>query len=120
MGMILTEEGQILLEDPELWMDGLTFSCECHVSRKREHTTEDGTFFLHNKGAFTSTFTGDWFLTEGESRDKEGGCLKKTQVRHQDQRRMFESIVHCFPSNFWRNKITNNKESDKCDLCKAL
>ncbi len=28
--------------------------------------------------------------------------------------------MHCFPSNFWRNKITNNKESDKCDLCKDL
>ena len=28
--------------------------------------------------------------------------------------------MHCFPSNFWRNKITNSKESDKCDLCKAL
>ena len=26
----------------------------------------------------------------------------------------------CFSSNIWRNKITNNKESDKCDLCKAL
>jgi hypothetical protein len=50
-GNDLTEEGQIRLEDPELWMDGLTFSCECHVSRKREHTTEDETFFLHNKGA---------------------------------------------------------------------
>ena len=24
--------------------------------------------------------------------------LKKTQVRHQDQRRMLESIMHCFPS----------------------
>ena len=59
-------------------------------------------------------------MTKGESRDKLGECLKKTQVRHQDQRRMLESIMHCFPSNFWRNKITNNKESDKCDLCKAL
>jgi hypothetical protein len=42
--------------------------------------------------------------------------VSQTQVRHQDQRRMLESIMHCFPSNFWRNKITNNKESDKCDL----
>ncbi len=119
-GNDLTEEGQILLEDPELWLDRLTFSWECHASRKRERTTEDGTFLLHNKGAITSTFTGDWLLTEGESRDKLGEWLKKTQVRHQDQRRMLESIMHCFPSNFWRNKITNNKESDKCDLCKAL
>jgi hypothetical protein len=33
---------------------------------------------------------------------------------------MIESVIHCFPSNFWRNKITNNKKSDKCDLCKEL
>jgi hypothetical protein len=38
-GNDLTEEGQILLEDPELWMDRLTFSWECHASRKRERTT---------------------------------------------------------------------------------
>jgi hypothetical protein len=119
-GNDLTEEGQILLEDPALWMDRQTFSWECHVSRKRERTTEDDTFLLHNKGTITSTFTGDWFLTEGQNRDKLGECLKTTQVRHQDQRRMLESIMHCFPSNFWRNKITDSKQSDKCDPCKAL
>ena len=69
-GNDLTEEGQILLEDPELWLDRLTFLWECHASRKQELTTEDVTFFLHNKEVITSTFTGDWFLTEGESRDK--------------------------------------------------
>ncbi len=69
-GNDLTEEGQILLEDPELWLDRSTFLWECHASRKREHTTEDDTFLLHNKG-------------------------------HQDHRRMLESIMHCFPSNFW-------------------
>jgi hypothetical protein len=58
----------------------------------------------------TSTFTGDWLLTEGKSGDKLGEWLKKTQVRPQDQRRMLESIMLCFPSNFWRSKITNNKE----------
>ena len=42
-GNDLTAEGQILLEDPELWLDLLTFLWECHVSRKRERTTEDGT-----------------------------------------------------------------------------
>ena len=115
-----TEEGQMLLDDPELWLDRLTFSWECHASRKRDRTTEDGTFLQHKKGTITSTFTGDWLLTEGESRDKLGEWLKKTQVRYQDQRRMLQSIMHCFPSNFWRNKITNGKESDKCDLCKAL
>jgi hypothetical protein len=95
-----TEEGQMLLDDPELWLDLLTFSWECHTSRKRDRTTEDGTFLLHKKGAITSTFTGDWLLMEGESRDKLGEWLKKTQVRYQDQRRMLQSIIHCFPSNF--------------------
>ena len=71
-GNDLTEEGQILLDDPELWMDHLTFLWAHHASRKRERTTEDGTFFMHNKGTITSTFTGDWILTEGETRDKLG------------------------------------------------
>ncbi len=119
-GNDLTEEGQILLEDPELWLDHSTFLWEYHASRKREHTAKDGTFLLHNEGVITSTFTGDCLLTEGESRDKLGEWIKKTQVRHQDQRRMLESIMHCFPSNFWRKKITNSKELDKCDLCKEL
>ncbi len=61
-----TEEGQMLLDDPELWLDHLTFSWKCHTSRKRDRTTEDGTFLLHKKGVITSTFTGDWLLTEGE------------------------------------------------------
>jgi hypothetical protein len=64
-----TEEGQMLLDDPKLWLDHLTFSWVCHASRKRDRTTEDGTFLLHKKGAVTSTFTDDWLLTEGESRD---------------------------------------------------
>jgi hypothetical protein len=29
-------------------------------------------------------------------------------------------IMHCFPSNHWRCKITKDKELDGCDLCKAL
>jgi hypothetical protein len=45
-------------------------------SRKRDRTTEDGTFLLHKKGDITSTFTGDWLLTEGESRDRLGEWLK--------------------------------------------
>ncbi len=28
--------------------------------------------------------------------------------------------MHWFPSNFWRSKITNGKESEKCDLCKVF
>ena len=34
------------------------------------------------------TFTGDWCLREGESRDKVGEWLKTTTVRSTDQRRM--------------------------------
>ena len=67
-----SEEGQMLLDDPEIWLDRLTFLWECHASRKRDRTTEDGTFLPHKKGAITSTFTGDWILTEGESRDRLG------------------------------------------------
>ncbi len=79
-----TEEGQMLLDDPELWLGRQTFSWECHASRKRDRTKEDGTFLLHKKGVIPSTFTGDWLLTEDESRDKVGEWLKKTQVRYQD------------------------------------
>ena len=79
-GIDLTEEGQTILDDPELWMDRLTFLWKCHASRKRECTTEDGTFLLHTRGVITSTFTGDWLPTEGESRDKLGEWLKETQV----------------------------------------
>ena len=74
----------MLLDDPEVWMDHQTFHWECHPSRKRDRTTQDDTFLQHNKGAITSTFTGDCLLTEGESRDKLGEWLKKMQVRHQD------------------------------------
>ncbi len=47
-GNDLTEEGQILLENPELWLDRLTFLWECHASKKRERTTEDGTVQTHS------------------------------------------------------------------------
>jgi hypothetical protein len=45
---------------------------------------------IHKKGDITSTFTGDWLLTEGENRDNLGEWLKKTQVRYQDQRKMLK------------------------------
>ncbi len=82
------------MDEPELWLDRLTFLWECHKSRKRDRTTEDGTFLLHKKGDITSTFTGDWLLTEGENREKLGECLKKAQVRYQDQRRILKSIMY--------------------------
>jgi hypothetical protein len=49
-----------------------------------------------------------------------GEWLKKTTVRSQDQRRMLQATTYTFPSNYWRHKITKKKESDRCDLCKAL
>ena len=49
-----------------------------------------------------------------------GEWLKKTTVRSQDQRRMLQENTHSFPSNCWRHKITKAKESNNCDLCKAL
>ncbi len=61
-----TEEGQMLLDDPELWLDHPTFLWECHASRKRDRTTdrttEDGTLLLHKKGAITAT---ERYLTSG-------------------------------------------------------
>ena len=53
------------------------FPMDMSCIEKREHTTEDDTFLLHNKGSITSTFTDDWLLTEGENRDKLGEWLKK-------------------------------------------
>jgi hypothetical protein len=63
-----------------------------------------------------------WFINHIEDLacDKLGECLKKTTVRSQDQRRMLQTITHSFSSNYWRNKITKGKESDKCDLWKSL
>ncbi len=62
----------------------------------------------------------DWCLRKGDSRDKMGEWLKKATVRSQDQRRMFQANTHSFPSNYWWNKITRGKESNKCDLCRVL
>ncbi len=74
----------------------------------------------HQIGSISSTFTSDWYLRKGESRDKMGEWMKKATVRSQDQRRMIQANTHSFPSNYWRNKITKGKESDKCDLCRVL
>ncbi len=52
-------------------------------------------------GAISSTFTIDWYLRKGESRDKMGEWLKKATVRSQDQRRMLQANTHSFPSNYW-------------------
>ena len=46
--------------------------------------------------------------------------MKMTSVRSQDQRKMLQANSHTFPTNAWIHKITKKKESDRCDLCKAL
>ncbi len=43
----------------------------------------DGTFRPHQDGATSATFTSDWYLRKGESRDKMGEWLKKKTVRSQ-------------------------------------
>jgi hypothetical protein len=41
----------------------------------------DGSFVTHQVGTISSTFTSDWYLRKGESRDKMGEWLKKATVR---------------------------------------
>ncbi len=74
----------------------------------------------HQKGPITSTFTGDWFLREGQGRELLGEWMKMTSVRSQDQRRMLQTNSHTFPTNSWIHKITKDRESDRCDLCRSL
>jgi hypothetical protein len=104
----------------ELWWEKQNRLWACHNSRKKDRINKDGTFLPHRKGAISATFTSDWYLRKGESRDKMGEWLKKTAVRSQDQRRMLQANTHSFPSNCRRHKITKAKESNKCDLYKAL
>ena len=62
----------------------------------------------------------DWFLREGQGRELLGEWMKKTAVRSQDQRRMLQANSHTFPTNSWIHRITKDRESDRCDLCRAL
>jgi hypothetical protein len=87
----ISEEGQEILEDRDIWGNETTLHGTIHESRKRERVNEDGLFMLHvlhQKGPITSTFTVDWFLREGEGRELLGEWMKLTSVRSQDQRRM--------------------------------
>jgi hypothetical protein len=84
-----------------------------HESRKREgiNELEDGSFMPHQQGPITSTFTGDWFLREGEGRELLGEWMKLTSVRSQDQRRMLQANSHTFPTNAWIHKITRKNKA---------
>jgi hypothetical protein len=118
----ITEEGISLLDDTEVWGEKQNLLWACHASSlgSKDRVNNDGSFVTHQIGAISSTFTSDWYLRKGDSRDKMGECLEKKTVRSQDQRRMLQANTHSFPSNYWRNKITKGKESDKCDLCTDL
>jgi hypothetical protein len=102
----ITEEGISLLDDTELWWEKLNLLWACHASRSKDRANNDGSFRPHHGGAISSTFTSDWYLRKGESRDKMGEWLKKATVRSQDQRRMLQANTHSFPSHYWRHKIT--------------
>jgi len=116
----MSGEGRDLLEDKERWGNQTSFLSECHESRKRERINEDGSFKQHQKGPITSTYTTDWYHREGESRHKLGDWLKATSVSSNDQKRMLQAITHIFPSNVLIHGNTKRKESNKCDLCRAL
>jgi hypothetical protein len=116
----ITEERISLLDNMELWWGRQDLLWACHTLRKKDRINIDGSFWLHQSGAISATFTSDWYLRKGESRDKMGEWLKKTTVRSQDQRRMLQANIHSFPSHYLRHKITKGKESNRCDLCRTL
>jgi hypothetical protein len=116
----ISEEGQELLEDKEIWGNETALRGVIYDSRKRERSNEDGLFMSHQKGPITSTFTADWFLREGQGRELLGEWMKMTSIRSQDQRRMLQANSHTFPTNSWRHKITKDRESDRYDLCRVL
>ena len=64
-----------------MWLDKSSLYWKCHMSRKRERINDDGSFRPHQKEAITGTFTGDWYLREGESRDNLGEWLKMARIR---------------------------------------
>jgi ribonuclease HI len=97
----ITEEGISLLDDVELWWEKQNLLWACHASRSKDRMSDDGSFVTHQHGAISSTFTSDWYLRRGESRDKMGEWLKKATVRSQDQRRMLQANTHIFPLNYW-------------------
>ena len=107
--------------DKDIWGNRTALLGVTHESRKRERSSEDGSFLTQQKGPITSTYTADWFLREGEGRELLGEWMKMTSVRSQDQRRMLQTNSYTFPAtNTWIHKITKRKESDRCDLCKTL
>jgi len=65
----ISEEGQEILEDKDIWETQIVLLGVIHESRKRGRISEDGSFMSHQKGPITSTYTADWLLREGEGRE---------------------------------------------------
>jgi hypothetical protein len=82
----ISEEGQEIMKDRDIWTNETTLRGVIHESRTRERSHDDGVFMQHQKGPITSTFTADWFLREGAGRELLGEWMKLTSVRPQDQR----------------------------------
>ena len=49
----ISEGGQEILEDRDIWTKETTLRGVIHESRKRERSNEDGLFMLHQKGPIT-------------------------------------------------------------------
>ena len=58
----ITEEGFSLLDDAELWWEKQDLLWSCHVSRTKDRVNNDGSFWLQQNGAISSTYTSDWDL----------------------------------------------------------
>jgi len=72
----ISKEGHDLLEDVDRWRDKTTLLKECYDPRKRERINEDGSFMPHQRGPIMPTYTADWFLREGEGREKFGEWIR--------------------------------------------
>ena len=55
----ISEEGQEILEDKDIWGNQTALLGVIHESRKRGRISEDGSFIPHQKGSITSTYTED-------------------------------------------------------------
>ncbi len=55
----ISEEGQNLLDNTDRWCDLDSRLKECYESRKKERIHEDGSFWHHQKGSITATYTTD-------------------------------------------------------------
>jgi hypothetical protein len=55
----ISEEGQEILEDRDIWTNETSLRGVIHESRKRQRNYDDGVFMQHQKGPITSTFRAD-------------------------------------------------------------